>query len=156
MHANAKKIVGKFIKWYLKGGETVLEIGSKDINGNIRELFNEQIYFGVDIENGKNVDRLVKPYNFGKKQYDVVLSVNCLEHVEKPWEWVIALDKVVKSGGFVCIVTPINMGIHRFPVDCWRILPDGYNVLFTKVLSNYTILYNEFYYGDAFFVCRKN
>lgn len=155
MHDNTLRLMKYFIQWHLKGGETVLDIGSYDINGSCKSLFIDQVYTGADIEKGPNVDIVIKPYDFGTTKYDVVISTNCLEHVEMPWEWVKAFDKTVKKGGLICIITPINIGIHRFPVDCWRIMPDGYEVLFTKVVKGYEILRNESNYGDCFFIARK-
>lgn len=155
MHENSRKIMKMFIKWYLEGGEKVLDIGSYDVNGTLKDLFDKQAYTGADIEEGPNVDVIIKPYDFGTKKYDAVVSANTLEHVEMLPDWVEALDKVVKKGGLVCITTPINIGVHRFPVDCWRIMPDGYEVLFTKYIKGYEILYNEIYYGDSFFIARK-
>ena len=37
-------------------GVSVLEVGSLDINGSIRNLFDATIYIGVDLEEGPSVD----------------------------------------------------------------------------------------------------
>ncbi|MCX6330984.1 MAG: hypothetical protein NTZ85_15895, partial [Bacteroidia bacterium] len=62
-----------------------------------------------------------------------------LEHVEAPWKWIKEVERVTKNGGIVCIITPFSVDEHRYPVDCWRILPDGYRFLLEKE-NNFTIL----------------
>ena len=124
-----------FVNNYLdpKKGYDILDIGSYDISGTYRNLFDKinWHYVGLDIVPGPNVDIVAKgPYDFGlDKEYDVIVSGNCLEHVEAPWLWIKEVEKVIKPGGLLCIVMPFNLGEHRFPVDCYRILPDGFKYL---------------------------
>jgi len=59
----------------------VLEIGSLDINGNIRHLFTNCSYTGIDIVVGHNVDILSIAHEFNPdEKYDVIFSMNALEH----------------------------------------------------------------------------
>ncbi len=87
----------------------VLDIGSLDINGNNRYLFEDYMYTGVDLGPGKNVDvvslgHLYRP----DKQFDVVISTECFEHDKY---WALTLMNCVdltKSGGlflFTCAST---------------------------------------------------
>jgi len=121
----------------------VLDVGSYDVNGSYKSLFENPNwkYSGLDIAEGPNVDFISKGlYDFGlEKQYDVVISGNCLEHVEAPWKWIHEIEKVTKKGGIVFIITPFSAGEHRYPVDCWRILPDGYRYLLEKE-GDFTVL----------------
>jgi SAM-dependent methyltransferase len=79
----------------------VLDIGSQDINGNNRFLFFNCQYTGIDIGNGKNVDvvssgHLYKP----EKQFDVVISTECLEHDMYYRETIQNVcNNLLKSGG---------------------------------------------------------
>lgn len=61
---------------------SVLDVGSLDINGNNRYLFENSTYFGIDIGYGKNVDLVVDPADplWPLDKYDVVISTECLEH----------------------------------------------------------------------------
>jgi SAM-dependent methyltransferase len=59
----------------------VLDIGSLDINGNNRYLFDNCNYWGIDIGEGKNVDQVVSGHEFkSDKQFDVIISTECFEH----------------------------------------------------------------------------
>jgi SAM-dependent methyltransferase len=63
----------------------------------------------------------------------VVISGQCLEHVEEPWNLVTEFHRVCRPGGLCFCIAPWNLPEHRFPVDCYRYLPDGMRHLFTKV-----------------------
>ncbi len=58
----------------------VLDIGSLDINGTNRYLFDNCHYVGVDIVSGPGVDTVCRGHEVFGDQYDVVLSTNTLEH----------------------------------------------------------------------------
>jgi hypothetical protein len=85
---------------------SVLDIGSMDINGNNRYLFDNCDYLGIDIGEGRNVD-IVCPGNFfrSEKEFDVVISTECFEH-DKFWVATIFNSWIhLKSGGlylFTC------------------------------------------------------
>lgn len=87
----------------------VLDIGSLDINGNNRYLFENYTYTGVDIGEGKNVDVVSKGHEFKpNKKYDVVISTECFEH-DMYWRDTIQnCINLTKSGGlfiFTCATT---------------------------------------------------
>jgi len=135
MHRESFELMRYFIDKYLDKNQKldVLDVGSFDVNGSYKSLFINPVwnYCGLDIVDGPNVDCVSKGlYDFGlEKQFDIVVSGNCLEHVEAPWKWIQEVQKVTKKGGLVCIITPFSVEEHRYPVDCWRILPDGYRYL---------------------------
>jgi len=145
MHKESFELMNYFVQKYLEKNTKIdiLDVGSYDVNGSYKPLFINQNwnYTGLDIIEGPNVDIVSKSeYDFGiNKQYDVLISGNCLEHVEAPWLWVKQIEKVVKKDGLICIITPFSVGEHRYPVDCWRILPDGYKYLLENV-SDFTVL----------------
>jgi hypothetical protein len=59
----------------------VLDIGSLDINGSLRELFVDSTYIGVDLGPGENVDVVSKGHEYrNDTPFDTVVSANCLEH----------------------------------------------------------------------------
>lgn len=122
-----------FVTKYVKPPCTVADIGSYDLNGTYKSLFNGCDYTGLDISAGPNVDRVIEQYDFGKQQYDVVISGQVLEHVEDTHSWRDAIIKITKPGGMLCIIAPHTWIEHRFPKDCWRIFPDGMRWLFKEL-----------------------
>lgn len=129
MHPECYELMKAFAE-SVKPGSTVADIGSRDVNGTCKPLFPGCEYTGLDIRAGKNVDRVVLPYFFGKWQHDVVISSNTLEHVEDTHRWTAALLAICKPGGLFCVIVPHSIGEHRYPLDCWRIFPDGMRWLF--------------------------
>lgn len=64
---------------------SVLDVGSMDINGNNRYLFDNYEYTGIDIGEGKNVDLVISGNLFrSDKEFDVIISTECFEH-DKFW-----------------------------------------------------------------------
>lgn len=87
----------------------VLDVGSLDINGNNRFLFENPNYTGIDVGEGKNVDVVSKGHEFNpRKQYDVVISTECFEHDQHWQETAENCINLTKSGGiflFTCATT---------------------------------------------------
>ena len=88
----------------------ILDIGSLDINGNIKHLFSHPYYYvGVDLSHGNNVD-VVCPghlYDSGFK-FDVVTSAECFEHDMYYARTIQNMVRLLKSGGlmiFTCAST---------------------------------------------------
>ena len=145
MHAEAlihmETLLQRAPAWATK----VLDAGSLDENGTLRPLAEARgwTYIGVDIREGKNVDIVVPPYEypFEDGAFDVVMSGQAAEHVERVWVWIVELARVLKPGGLLAMTAPWKFFYHPFPVDCWRFMPDGFRVLFdeTGVLTNYHI-----------------
>jgi len=84
----------------------VLEVGSLDVNGNNRYLFEYDFYLGVDVVKGKGVDivspfHLLIDYDLSCMKFDVVLSTNSFEH---DMYWFLSLPRmieVLKSKGLM-------------------------------------------------------
>lgn len=147
MHEQALRAMTKLIGRY-NGPKPakVLDVGSYDVNGTYRPLVEGlgYSYTGLDVQPGPNVDIVSpRPYQFpiADGQYDIVLSGSTMEHVEAIWLWVPELVRVLRPGGMLAIVTHWQFPEHRYPVDCWRIMPDGMRYLFdlTGKLTNYDI-----------------
>jgi SAM-dependent methyltransferase len=113
----------------------VLDIGSQDINGSYRELFegSRWHYVGADSAPGKNVDIvLTSPYRwneFADSEFDVVICGQAFEHIEFFWITMLEIGRVLKPGGLCCIIAPGSGFEHRRPVDCWRFYSDGMQAL---------------------------
>lgn len=145
MHKESFELMRYFVDKYLDHNKEleIIDVGSYDVNGSYKTLFEKPNwnYYGLDMEEGPNVDLITKSaFDFGlDRQFDVVISGNCMEHVEAPWKWIKEVEKITKKGGIVCIITPFSIGQHRHPIDCWRVLPDGYRYLLEQE-SDYKVL----------------
>jgi SAM-dependent methyltransferase len=126
-----------FIEKYLDKAKdlSILEIGTCG-GSSYKPLFDSKLwkYTGIDTQQGYNVDIVVQPYSWSvpDNNYDIVVSGQCLEHVEKPWLWIKEVERVCKPQGYIVVIVPWAWHIHKCPVDCWRVLPDGLMVLFTQ------------------------
>lgn len=78
----------------------VLDVGSLDINGNNRYLFEGGHYLGIDVGFGNNVDIVSRGHLFrpGRK-YDVVISTECFEHDQHWRETIVNCVYLTKPGG---------------------------------------------------------
>ena len=82
----------------------VLEAGSLDINGSVRQFFTNCDYVGVDLAEGKGVDLvgLFHMLPFFPNSFDTVISCECLEH-DRYWRntfmqmWEVAKGLVIFS-----------------------------------------------------------
>ena len=85
-------------------------------------------YTGLDIGPGVNVDVVASElyrWPVAPDSIDIVISGQCLEHVPEPWTWMDEVYRITRHGGLAIIIAPSGGPCHRFPVDCWRIMPDG-------------------------------
>ena len=137
MHRSAMVRMSWFVDNYIKGkGHVrVLDVGSCDVNGSMRPLFEgtEAEYVGLDIEAGANVDIVMKePYdwsNIPDESFDFVISANAFEHIEFPWLTIKEIYRKLKPEGIACIHAPLSVGEHKHPTDCYRYYPDGFRAL---------------------------
>ncbi len=136
MHASAMTDMDDLLKRAPKWTRTVLDVGSLDENGTHRPLTDARGWAttGIDIRKGANVDLVVPPYSypFTDGQFDCVISGQAMEHVEDLKLWISECVRVLKPGGLLAITTVWKMFYHPYPVDCWRIMPDGMRWLFDQ------------------------
>ena len=138
MHPTAFDDVASFVSEYLNESleTTIVEIGSADINGTIRGLFNKPrwTYYGLDCEAGPNVDIVADdPYHWRDifaATVDVVICTQTLEHCPQPWRLVREMARILRPHGLLYCCVPNSMCFHGYPVDCFRIWPDGMVGLF--------------------------
>lgn len=100
------------------GSLKIVEIGSLDINGTIRQLFtkNNKIekYIGVDIGEGKGVDVVDQGHLFLRNQFEkpnIILSAECLEH-NPFWKETIAESILTLSSPGIIIFSWATTGRH--------------------------------------------
>lgn len=134
MHPSSMATMRRFINEYLSLDKKtkIIDIGSLDINGSYRELFDNKLweYIGIDIKEGDNVDVVLeKHFNlpFDDKSIDVVISGQAIEHMSHPWLMMEEIGRVLKKNGFCCMVVP-SAGCFHEEKDYWRVFPEGMRV----------------------------
>lgn len=60
----------------------VLEVGSLNINGTVRDLFSTSFYIGIDLAAGPGVDLIAPGHTvpFADEFFDLSISCECFEH----------------------------------------------------------------------------
>jgi SAM-dependent methyltransferase len=135
MHKSSKLRMKWFEENYaskiIKDKIKVLDVGSYDVNGSYRSIFADKKYeyFGLDMEEGPNVDIVVKtPYVWDSVEtdsFDVIISGQAFEHIEFFWITMSEMARVLKKDGLLCVIAPNAFKEHRHPVDCYRFFTDG-------------------------------
>lgn len=74
---------------------------------------------------------------FEDNSWDITVADQVLEHVKRLWLAAEELHRITKPGGICIVCTPFIHPIHPNPIDCWRIAPDGYKVIFPDHLWEY-------------------
>jgi SAM-dependent methyltransferase len=139
MHQSSYNKMATFRERYLAGREheplTVYDLGSQDINGSYKPLFTtgNWSYSGVDMTAGPNVDLvLADPYAWrevASDSVDVLVSGQTFEHTEFFWLTMQEIARVLRPNAICCIIAPSSGPEHQYPVDCWRVYPDGLRAL---------------------------
>lgn len=116
----------------------VLEIGSQNINGTVRQFFKDaDEYIGIDMYPGDGVDIVMNASNalemFGKESFNTILCCEMLEHDLNFLDTVWQIRKMLRPNGILIITTPtFGFPLHRFPKDYWRFGEDAYTDVFFK------------------------
>lgn len=87
----------------------VLDVGSLDINGNNKYLFDYCEVTGIDVGDGPNVDVVSLAHEFYPlESYDVIISTECFEHDLHYPKSLNHLVSLLRTGGmflFTCATT---------------------------------------------------
>jgi SAM-dependent methyltransferase len=118
----------------LDGVKTVLDVGALDVNGTPKPAVVSRglSYTGCDMTAGEGVDVVVDITTdfatvdkaLGGRRFDLIMSLNTLEHIFEP---LVALDNMlglVRQGGYLLVVAPSVWEPHSWPYDYYRMLPD--------------------------------
>ena len=83
----------------------VLEVGSLDINGSVRDLFEDCKYTGVDLQPGPGVDLACPGHllELATSSFDTVISAECFEHNPFWRETLSNMLRMLRPGGLVTI-----------------------------------------------------
>jgi SAM-dependent methyltransferase len=129
--------VKQFLPEYFEGTK-VLEIGSLNINGSVRQFFQGCDYTGLDIGEGRDVDVVCPGEDYGAASgtFDAVISCEAMEH-NPGWRqtWLNML-RMVKPGGLV-LMTCASIGRKQHGTE-----------EFTPVASPLTVARKQGYYRN--------
>jgi cephalosporin hydroxylase len=134
MHFSAYHNAEKFYKKYCAENienKKILDVGSYDVNGTMKPIFEKANYIGMDMEAGPNVDIVANANEipFKENYFDIVLSSSCFEHDDMFWETFLEMCRVLKPGGYMYIQAPQNGPYHGWPGDNWRFYLDSWVAL---------------------------
>jgi SAM-dependent methyltransferase len=114
-------------------GDPVLELGAGYGGATCRERVEAsgRRYVATDVGAGPGVD-VVADFESGngceaaaaRGPFGTVLVLNVLEHVLEPAAVLDNALRILVPGGTLVTVTPCAWPVHRWPVDCARLLPD--------------------------------
>lgn len=92
----------------------VVEFGSRNINGGVRELFSPETsdFIGVDVREGEGVDVVADAATVKFSPVDCVICTEVLEHAENAEQIIANAYRILKSGG-VFIMTCGGPGRHE-------------------------------------------
>jgi ubiquinone/menaquinone biosynthesis C-methylase UbiE len=127
------KFAGEFVE------PTIVEIGSQNVNGSIREVAPPSKYVGLDFQEAKGVDIVLQDaYSFPlpDNYADIVVTSSCFEHSEMFWLTFLEGVRILKPKGLFYINAPSTGPYHAYPVDCWRFYPDADKALQTWAKRN--------------------
>jgi len=134
MHYSSLQACTKFAELYGKEGMVVVEIGGRNVNGSMKDLFKslKMKYVCVDIEADPSVDIVMKPNEqipLETGSIDMCISTSCFEHDPCFWVTFKEMCRITKLGGFIYVNAPCRGDYHTFPGDNWRFYGDAAQAL---------------------------
>ena len=98
----------------------VLEVGSYNVNGSMRNFYPD--YIGVDLREGNGVDMVYKDrLPFDDSTFDKVIYLEVMEHDLFFWRTFDEMRRVLKTGGKLIVTTRgFAFPKHDFPHDYYR------------------------------------
>lgn len=137
----------------------ILEIGSLNINGSVRNFFTECDYLGVDVSVGKDVDVVSNGEDFNGKasSFDVVISCECMEHNPSYEKTFLNMIRLVSPNGLVVMTCatygrPQHGTIESEPASSPLTLNLGQNYYKNLIQEDFNIIAFDRFFCDYFFV----
>lgn len=124
----------------------VLEVGSHDYGStqNIRGLFADADYTGIDMNPGPGVDLaldLTGPFEeidgaLGGRRFGTIFCLSVLEHCDQPFVMADNMSRLLAPGGQIFVSVPFAWKFHGYPSDYWRFTHEGVKKLFPALQFN--------------------
>jgi SAM-dependent methyltransferase len=130
MHYTALVSGKSFSETYGINNGLVVDIGGRNINGSLREFFEEKgmRFVCVDMEADPSVDIVTPPGEklpFDDGSVDLIVSTSCFEHDPCFWLTFREMTRIIKPTGFIYISAPTKGYYHGHPGDNWRFYSDA-------------------------------
>ena len=110
-HYEQQRYISNVKEWFPQffDNQRVLEIGSLNINGTLRDFFANCDYTGVDIAEGPCVDVVCEGQNldYPDKSFNVAISAECFEH--NPY-WAETFTNMTRMASDIVIFTCASTG----------------------------------------------
>jgi SAM-dependent methyltransferase len=120
----------------------IMEIGSYQVPGqekiaNLRSLFPEKPFLGIDIRPGLGVDQVADVESLPLESHSIgtAIALNTFEHVPRFWRGFEELYRVLRPDGALLVSCPFYFRIHNFPSDFWRFSPEALGLLLERYPS---------------------
>jgi SAM-dependent methyltransferase len=145
---NTEKVIKELLEKELLGKECLngeklsfLDIGARDgIKTSLAAGYN---YTGMDISPASEdviFGDICDCPDIPDNTYDVVFSMDVLEHVKYPWKAAKESIRITKPGGLIIHRTLFAYRYHPCPEDYWRYTSQGLELLFTDSNETTTVL----------------
>lgn len=122
-------------------GRAFLDVGGRA--GERRELASGYAYRILDLEPAERdgiVGDICHCPQIGDGSFDVVFSMNLLEHVADPWAAAAEMVRIARAGALLVQLAPFAWRYHPFPEDHWRFSHSGLRMLFERTGKVETLL----------------
>ncbi len=95
-------------------------------------------YEVLDIEDGSCdvpvvVGDITDCGELASESYDVIVSVDVFEHINRPWLAAAEIARLLRPGGLSYTSTLFAWRYHPVPIDYWRFTPDCLDFLFSDL-----------------------
>ena len=118
----------------------MLEIGSRNINGSVRPLFNGAVYLGIDTTAGPGVDETADGAHFQPGLLlDTVVCCEVLEHTESAADIIGNSLRILEPGGVLIVTCAAPPRAPHSAVDGGALQPgEYYQNIYPKQLQHWT------------------
>lgn len=125
--AHVKEVIAK----HSNEEKCFLDVGGR--NGERKDWSANCQYVLLDIQKADGVDIVADICccpEIPDQSFDIVFSMNVLEHVDRPWDAALEMVRITKLGGLIVQLAPFSWRYHPHPVDHWRFSHTGLERLF--------------------------
>ncbi|MCP8882618.1 class I SAM-dependent methyltransferase [Devosia sp. XJ19-1] len=140
-----RKHQNHFLREYAKkmAPKTVLNLGAtpdaSDKEGSVYEsYFSSAEFKTLDLgpfDHPRHIHGDLMDLPNSMPDYDLVLAMSVIEHIDKPWLAAPNIVRLVRPGGFLYVAMPFFYPVHEGPYygDHWRATPSGIGHLFSDM-----------------------